>query len=300
MSKDDYNPNSTSPPEEESAPQYVHPVFPAVSEEPVDPLMTGFPSSSNSGGEKAVASVLKLLKEVEDLLENTKRGPFSSLFGFDEDAFHTLFIKIRSSLPEDLKRAHKMAREAERNVIDSRVHCDRILGEAQRNAKSETDRSRAEAAATRKSADEYALKTRSEADAEVKSARQALSKEVEQTRLDLKADVQKRHVELDRQIATLQETSENEAHQLIERARLNGIEIVDSAKVQANQAVATSEILKRAEAEAKILKAQTDAHVNAIRRGADDYARDVLSHLEGVLEKAATQVRHGRETLKRE
>ena len=54
--------------------------------------------------------ILKLLTDLEDQIESTGRGPFGTLFRFDEDRFHMTVMKIRANLPEDLKRASRLAR----------------------------------------------------------------------------------------------------------------------------------------------------------------------------------------------
>ena len=53
--------------------------------------------------------ILKLLTELEDLIENTPKK-MGMMFRFDEDKFHMTVMKIRANLPEEMKRASKLAR----------------------------------------------------------------------------------------------------------------------------------------------------------------------------------------------
>ena len=64
--------------------------------------------------------ILKLLTELEDLVENTRKVPVRRLIGFDEDKFHMTIMKIRANLPEEMKRASKLARDQERIVEETR------------------------------------------------------------------------------------------------------------------------------------------------------------------------------------
>src|SRR5215472_12156313 len=90
--------------------------------------------------------ILKLLSELEDLVENTPHGPFGTLFRFNEDAFHMTIMKIRANLPEEMKRASKLARESERIVEESRENAERVVEDARKSALSEFERGKAEAA----------------------------------------------------------------------------------------------------------------------------------------------------------
>src|SRR5207244_2990005 len=78
--------------------------------------------------------ILKLLTELEDLVENTRRGPMGMLFRFPEDQFHMTVMKIRANLPEEMKRASKLARDSERIVEESREHAGHIVEDARQAA----------------------------------------------------------------------------------------------------------------------------------------------------------------------
>ena len=198
--------------------------------------------------------ILKLLTELEDLIENTPKK-MGMMFRFDEDKFHMTVMKIRANLPEEMKRASKLARDSERIVEESREHADHIVEEARKNAMSEFERGKQEI-----------TKARELTENERKKAREA---------------------------------AERETRQMLEEARAAAGEILTEAKQQAAQLVAEDAILQQARLEAQTLSQNAAQEAVGIRRGADDYARDVLGNLEAVLNKATSQVQRGREMLEK-
>src|SRR5204862_872466 len=106
--------------------------------------------------------ILKLLSELEDLVENTPHGPFGTLLRFNEDAFHMTIMKIRANLPEEMKRASKLARESERLAEETRDNADRVIGDARQAARAELERGRAEVAQSRLQAQEEARRLQEE------------------------------------------------------------------------------------------------------------------------------------------
>ena len=198
--------------------------------------------------------ILKLLTELEDLIENTPKK-MGMMFRFDEDKFHMTVMKIRANLPEEMKRASKLARDSERIVEESREHADHIVEEARKTALTEFERGKSEIA-----------KTREQLDSERKKIREA---------------------------------AERENRQTLEEARTAAGQILMEAQQQAARLVAEDAITQQARLEAQTLSQTAAQEAVGIRRGADDYARDVLGNLEAVLGKAAAQVQRGREMLEK-
>jgi len=64
--------------------------------------------------------VFRLLDQLEELPEKAKHLPLHTLVGFDSDKFYYLVLKIRANLPDDLKKAHRVARDSERIVDEAR------------------------------------------------------------------------------------------------------------------------------------------------------------------------------------
>ncbi len=64
--------------------------------------------------------VFKLLDQLENLPEKAKHLPFKTLVGFDQEKFYYLVLKVRANLPDDMKKAQRVARDTERIVDDAR------------------------------------------------------------------------------------------------------------------------------------------------------------------------------------
>ncbi|MCW3054183.1 MAG: hypothetical protein JWN14_3353, partial [Chthonomonadales bacterium] len=67
----------------------------------------------------------------------------------------------------------------------------------------------------------------------------------------------------------------------------------------AAQMVSDDQIVQQALVQAQELKQRAEQEADAVRRGSDDYARDVPSNLENVLGKTMTQIQRGRDMLER-
>lgn len=211
--------------------------------------------------------ILKMLTELEDQIDHTRKGPFGTLLGFDEDRFHMTIMKIRANLPEEMKRASKLVREHERIVEETLTTAERIKQGALRSAQIEQERASGEIARLR-----------------------------EQTRLETEA----LRAEAANVLAAAHAAAERESAYILESAQARCRDILEEARAQAAYLVSDSEILQQAQVVAQDIEQRTAEQAQAVRRGADDYARDVLANLEGVLDKATLQIQRGRELLERE
>jgi predicted TIM-barrel fold metal-dependent hydrolase len=89
--------------------------------------------------------LFRLLDELEELPERAKHLPFNTLIGFNSEQFYYLVLKIRANLPEDMKKAHRVAKDSERivdqakdvaaqQVESSRLHANDMMEQAKREA----------------------------------------------------------------------------------------------------------------------------------------------------------------------
>ena len=232
--------------------------------------------------------ILKLLTDLEDQVESTSRGPFGTLFRFDEDRFHMTVMKVRANLPEDLKRASRLAREMEVTSEEAREQVARMIADGQQQARAEMERARAEAAQVRERAEQAANAMRAEAE----QAASAMRMEAEQAADKLRETASQ-------ETARLRQETEAEAERIIDEARRTGFGMLDSAHAQVEQTLIESEVMRQAENRARETLESADQTAAAVRRGADDYARDVLANLEKVLGKALGQIEQGRSVLDR-
>lgn len=221
--------------------------------------------------------ILKLLTELEDQVESTRKGPFNSLIGFNEDKFHTTIMKIRANLPEEMKRASKLAREQEHLVEETRKNSERIKSDSHQAALVELERSKKEAAQLREQTRLETEQLRGNANGALKEARAAAERESQH----------------------ILEEAQAHCRQLVAEAHQQAKQLVDDNEILQQAQILAQDIQMRADAAAAALRHEADMESQAVRRGADDYARDVLINLEGVLNRAALQVKHGRELLEK-
>lgn len=127
----------------------------AVKSSVVDPPRFVVP---NQGG----VDILKLLTDLEDLVEHAPHLPMGTLFRFDEDRFHMTIMKIRANLPEDLKRASKLARDSERIVEETRESATMEMEKAKVEAARLREQAQAEAKNIRETAIREAQRIRDE------------------------------------------------------------------------------------------------------------------------------------------
>ena len=219
--------------------------------------------------------ILKLLTELEDQIETTRKGPFGTMIGFNEDKFHMAIMKIRANLPEEMKRASKLARDQERLVEETRESAERIKGDSHQAAFLELERGKKEAAQLREQARIEAEQLRGNASGALIQARAAAEREAQQ----------------------ILEAAQAQCRQLVAEARQQAKQLVDDNEILQQAQILAQDIQMRADAEARALRHDADTEAQAVRRGADEYARDVLTNLEGVLNKAALQIKHGRDLL---
>lgn len=100
--------------------------------------------------------VFRLLDELEELPEKSRHLPFNTLIGFDHEQFYYLVLKIRANLPDDMKKAQRVARDSERIVDEARdvavqqlesgrVEASRLLEHAKADSDRALESARAEA-----------------------------------------------------------------------------------------------------------------------------------------------------------
>lgn len=78
------------------------------------------PIKGTYSAEAEAVDIFRLLDELEELPERAKHLPLNTLVGFDHEQFYYLVLKIRANLPEDLKKAQRVARDSERIVEEAR------------------------------------------------------------------------------------------------------------------------------------------------------------------------------------
>ncbi len=188
--------------------------------------------------------ILKLLSELEDVVEKAHKIFGGVYYGFDEDKFHMTLMKIRANLPDQIKNASKLMRDSERLADETSKQAEQVVKEAQKSATTEIERTRSEASRLKQEADKSAKTT-------------------------------------------------------VKRAEEDAEGIITAARERAALMVSDTEIVQRAQIEAQELLQRAHAEAQSIQNGANDYAYEVLTNLEGVLGKATSVVQNGRVTLEK-
>ena len=179
-----------------------------VEERPLPPTGVYVPPDSET------VDVFRLLDELEDLPEKAKHGWFNTLVGFDSEKFYYLVLKIRANLPDDMKRAQRVARDSER-----------IVDEAKDAAVQQLESSRVESSRVIEVA--KAEQTRI-----VEKAQEEARRTVDQAKLQAAQMVDKSEIQ---QLATAQ------AHETIRRAENEANEIRKGADDYAKDVLANLE-----------------------------------------------------------
>lgn len=132
-----------------------------------------------------------LLDELEEVLTNSSRIPFSGRLLVDEERAVALLDRLRASIPEEMRRARQVLREREQILEQSRQQAQRIAEQARREAAMRLEdegllaearerssrlleEARREAESIRRGADGYAREVLSELEIRLTEARQEI------------------------------------------------------------------------------------------------------------------------------
>ena len=75
--------------------------------------------------------VLKLIDEIEDILENGSSLPFSNKVMVDVDEIYDILGEIRVKLPDEVKQAAWIKEERQRILAEAQKDADTLLSEAE-------------------------------------------------------------------------------------------------------------------------------------------------------------------------
>ncbi len=75
--------------------------------------------------------VLKLIDEIEDILENASTLPFSNKVVLDADELFEIIREIRIKLPDEIKQANWIKEERQRILAEAQKDADTIINEAE-------------------------------------------------------------------------------------------------------------------------------------------------------------------------
>ncbi len=93
-----------------------------------------FKSKQERGEEGSTINVLRVIDELEHLVEGSKSMPLSHHKLVDEDAFYVLTLRLKNALPEDIKKATELARKTATVVENANTEAKRMVNDAQNEA----------------------------------------------------------------------------------------------------------------------------------------------------------------------
>jgi cell division septum initiation protein DivIVA len=138
---------------------------------------------------------------------------------------------------------------------------------------------------------------RDEAAMQIAKIRASLPQEVKQAATVTRES--ERIVESAREDANLTlEKALREGERLLQEARTEAERLLEQARIEQQRLVADSEVLKIAKAQAEEVRNDATRDALQMRRGAEDYAHDLLTQLEGVIGKIMATVENGKQTIR--
>jgi vacuolar-type H+-ATPase subunit H len=170
----------------------------ANSSGPTKPAKERPAAQGDSAPDGDAEDIFRLLDQLEELPEKAKHLPMNTLVGFDHEQFYYLVLKVRANLPEEMKKAQRIARDA-----------DRIIDEAKEAAVQHLEHGRTEANRT--------LETgRNEAERIVERAKEDGNRLVEQARAHAAAMVEQ---------SEIMQMAKAQAHEILRHAENEAAEI---------------------------------------------------------------------------
>jgi len=94
-------------------------------------------------------------------------------------------------------------------------------------------------------------------------------------------------------------TADREGERIVAEAKAEAERLLEAARLEQLRLVSESEVLKIAKAQSEEIRNAADREAITLRRGAEDYAFDVLSRLEGVVGKAMSAIEKGKAEVNR-
>jgi len=208
--------------------------------------------------------IIKLLNELEYLIENTRTIGMGFAYNFHADDYQDLTNKIRASLPDDVKKASRVTAESEQIVDGAREAAEQTLDDATAEAEHISREARLNA--------ERMLR-----DVEAQANKMTLSAEA-----TAKLTVNEARAKAEQMLA--------DAHQQSQKM-ISQSEVVRLATAQAHEIVAA------AEREARESAASAEREARDLRHGADEYAFGVMADLERQVGELMGTIQRGRQKL---
>lgn len=170
-------------------------------------------------------NVLRVIDELEHLVESSKGFPLSKHKMVDEDTFFVLTTRLKSALPDDIKKAEQLSRDSDHVVKSANSEAQRLVTDAQQEAQRLVGEARGQAERTiqdsRGRGDRVLEDARREAERIVADAQQHAEQLVAEHTITQRAQ---------QFAAETQQTAMHEAQDLRTQADEYALEIMDKAE----------------------------------------------------------------------
>lgn len=203
--------------------------------------------------------ILKLLDEIESLVEDAPR--FLGYIQLDREEFFDLVSKTRAALPDEVRKASKVAADSDKIVGSARELAEQKVMDAQQQAQQLQQMAQA-------SAEKVNQDARSKAEQCLRVAQE----------------------QADRLLSDAKST----AVMLVEEAKGQAEKLVTDAQQHADFLVSEHEITRSAGATARDLIVTAEHESKELRKGSEQYAHDELMRMERVLSDGLLAVQKGR------
>ena len=208
--------------------------------------------------------ILKLLNELEHLIETQKTLGMGIAFNFHPDDYLDITNKIRASLPEEVKRASRVTAESDKIVDGAREAAEQTLEDATLEA------------------DEIVRDSRINAERMLREA------EAQANKMTLSAEATSKQ---------LVDDSRQRAEKMLADAHQRSEKMLADAHQQSELMVGQSEVVRLATAQAREIVAAAEYETQSMRHGADEYAHGVMSDLEKQVGELMATIQRGRVKL---
>ena len=203
--------------------------------------------------------ILKLLDEVESLVEDAPR--FLGYIQLDKEEFFDLVSKTRAALPDEVRKASKVAADSDKIVGSARELAEQKVMDAQQQAQQLQQMAQS-------NADKITADSRTRAEQCMRTAQE--------------------------QSERLLNDAKSTAVMLVEEAKGQADHIIGEAQQHAEFLVSEREITRTAGATARTLISEAEHEAKELRRNSEEYAHSELTRMERVLSDGLLAVQKGR------
>jgi cell division septum initiation protein DivIVA len=203
--------------------------------------------------------ILKLLDEVESLVEDAPR--FLGYVQLDREEFFDLVSKTRAALPDEVRKASKVAADSDKIVGSAKELAEQKVMDAQQQAQ------------------------------QIQQMAQANSEKIV---TDSKSQAERRLRDAQESAEKLLIDAKETAMMVVEEAQSKAEHIISDAQQHADFLVSEHEITRNAGASARDAILTAEHESKELRRGSEQYAHDELMRMERVLSDGLLAVQKGR------